>query len=154
MLSGSECWALTQSALARLERNDKAMIRWICNVKADQIQNIRTETLLNLLKIPRLEDMLRSNRLRWYGHVERNTGWINRCRNIKVNSRRKAGRPKKTWQETIRNDIEKWNLKDVDPSNREAWKQSVLTARTRPTPKQGKRTSSSRLGAQETLNLG
>ena len=140
MLAGSECWALTQSALARLERNDKAMIRWICNVKADQIQKIRSEALLNLLKIPSLEDLLRSNRLRWYGHVERSTGWINRCRNIKVNSRRKAGRPKKTWQETIRNDIEKWNLKDVDPSNREAWKQSVLNAKTRPTPKQGKRT--------------
>ena len=139
MLSGSECWALTQSALARLERNDKAMIRWICNIKADQIQNIRSDALLDLLKIPSLEDLLRANRLRWYGHTERSTGWINRCRNITVNSRRRAGRPKKTWQETIRKDIEEWNLKNVDPSNRDAWKQRVLNAKTRPTPEQGKR---------------
>ena len=139
MLLGSECWALTQSALARLQGNDKAMIRWICNVKADQIQQIRSNTLLEMLNIPSLEDLLRANRLRWYGHVERSTSWINKCRNIKVNSQRKAGRPKKTWQETITNDIKTWNLEDVDPSNRDAWRQSVLNAKTRPTPGKGKR---------------
>ena len=31
-----------------------------------------------------LGNMLRANRLSWYGHVERSSGWINRCRSIKV----------------------------------------------------------------------
>ena len=76
MLYGSECWALMQSSLALLQRNDRAMIRWICNVKSDQIQQFRSEVLLDRLHIPSLEQLLRANRLRWFGHVEQSDAWI------------------------------------------------------------------------------
>ena len=33
MLHGSETWPMTDKVLQRLERNDRAMIRWICRVK-------------------------------------------------------------------------------------------------------------------------
>ena len=33
MLYGSECWALTTVDAKRLQRNERAMIHWICNVK-------------------------------------------------------------------------------------------------------------------------
>ena len=139
MLHGSENWALTQSSLARLERNDKAMIRWICNVKPDQIQQIRTETLLETLCIPKLEDVIRKSRLRWYGHVERSHGWISKCRSITVPCRKKPGRPKKTWEETIRGDLKKWHLTEVDPQDRDAWRLCVQRANPRPTPDRGRR---------------
>ena len=35
MLLAAEIWALTVATLNRLRRNDRAMIRWICNVKAN-----------------------------------------------------------------------------------------------------------------------
>ena len=34
MLHVAETWAMTAATLNRLPRNDHAMIRWICNVKA------------------------------------------------------------------------------------------------------------------------
>ena len=33
LLYGSECWAMRKEDKARLERNDRAMLRWICGVK-------------------------------------------------------------------------------------------------------------------------
>jgi hypothetical protein len=137
MLYGSECWALTQSSLARLQRNDRAMIRWICNVKPDQTQHIRSDTLLEKLHLPKIEELLRANRLRWFGHVERSNAWINRCRNVEVESRRKAGRPKKTWKQTINHDRETWKMTKINPQNRDAWRLGLLTARKRQTPNQG-----------------
>ena len=114
------------------------MIRWICNVKADQIHLIKSDALLGKLDIPKLEDLLRSNRLRWFGHFERSDGWINKCRDLTVNSRKKAGRPKKTWKETIRHDRKMWRVTQTDPKDRVAWRGSLQTARKRPTPDQGK----------------
>ena len=35
MLHAAETWAMTVATLNRLRRNDRAMIRWICNVKAN-----------------------------------------------------------------------------------------------------------------------
>ena len=134
LLYGSECWALTQSSLARLQRNDRAMIRWICNVKSDQIQQVRSEVLLDRLQIPSLELLLRANRLRWFGHVERSNAWINRCRDVQVESCRRAGRPKKTWKQTISNDREIWKMDKLDPHDRDAWRHSIATCQNRRTP--------------------
>ena len=34
MLHAAETWAMKVDTLNRLRRNDRAMIRWICNVRA------------------------------------------------------------------------------------------------------------------------
>ena len=49
MLNESETWPLTRPHLQRLRRNDRAMIRHICNVKPDDVATVRSEYLwLNL----------------------------------------------------------------------------------------------------------
>ena len=131
MLYGSECWAPIQSSLARLQRNDRAMIRWICKVKPDMIQHIKSDVLLEKMDVPKLDDLLRANRLRWFGHVEKSDSWIIKYRDITVNSKRKAGRPKKTWKETITNDRKIWKLTKIDPKDHDAWRLSLQTAKKR-----------------------
>ena len=42
MLHASETWPLTKPSLQRLQRNDRAMIRQICNVKPQDTANIRS----------------------------------------------------------------------------------------------------------------
>ena len=66
MLHGGETWAPNVSDLQHLRRNDRAMIRWICNTKLTD--NLSTELLLQRL-IYGIEECLRLQRLRWYGHV-------------------------------------------------------------------------------------
>ena len=46
MLRASETWRLTKSCLLHLQRNDRAMIRQICNVKPQDIATIRSTELL------------------------------------------------------------------------------------------------------------
>ena len=60
-----------------------------------------------MLKIPKLEDLLFGNRVRWYGHVEGSYmhGWIKHCANLSGDTVRRHGRPKKTWKDTARQDL-------------------------------------------------
>ena len=57
-------------------RNDRAMIRQICNVKPQDTANIRFTELLAWLRNEDLDLILKERRLRWYGHVERSTGAV------------------------------------------------------------------------------
>ena len=62
--------------------NDRAMIRWICNVKAKD--EVSSDSLLSKLGIQNLDVVLRTSRMRWFGHVERSTGWIAKVRKLNV----------------------------------------------------------------------
>ena len=133
MLHAIETWALTKVSESRLLRNDRTMIRWICNTKPED--QTSTEQLLSKLKIPALNDLMRASRLRWYGHVVRSDSWMNKCQYIKIVSNKGPGRPKKTWEETIRHDRKEWNLTDVDPQDRTICRAKLQAASNRPTPR-------------------
>ena len=64
----------TVNDLLKLQRNDRAMIRWTCNVRLKD--HISSDSLLRKLGINNIQTLLRYNRLRWFGHV-RNDGCIN-----------------------------------------------------------------------------
>ena len=94
MLHAAETWAMTVATMNRMRRNDHAMIRWICNVKAKD--EVSSDTLLSMLGIQDLDVVLRTSRMRWFGHVERSTGWITKVRKLNVVAQKRPGRPKKT----------------------------------------------------------
>ena len=55
--------------------------------------------------------VLRTSRMRWFGHVERNTGWIAEVRKLNVVAQKRSGRPRKSWDEVLENDRKKvWIL--------------------------------------------
>ena len=74
MLHAAETWPVTVSTSNRLRRNDLAMIRWMCNIKTND--NVCSHSLLSKLGIRNVEVVLRTSRMRWFGHVERSVGWI------------------------------------------------------------------------------
>ena len=76
MTYGCECWAPTVQDTLRIQRNDRIMVRWICNVKLED--HITSDSLLHRLGIASVKNIMQRNRLRWYGHVQRSTGWIKR----------------------------------------------------------------------------
>ena len=80
MLHGTETWPMTSAALHRLCRNDRAMIRWICGVKPSDDPSM--DELHAKLGICDLAILVRERRLRWFGHVMRSNGEINRVRSI------------------------------------------------------------------------
>ena len=136
LLYGSETWAPNASDLQRLRRNDRAMIRWICNVKADD--EISSSTLLQKLGIDDVTVALRSRRLRWFGHVKRADSSIHTVMDMDVEGPKNQGRPKKTWSECVKNDLLDCNLVEVNPLNRASWSAGIRRSRVLPTPDSGK----------------
>ena len=59
MLHASETWPLTKPNLQRLQRNDRAMIRQICNVRPQDIVTTRSNDLLVRLGIEDLDLILK-----------------------------------------------------------------------------------------------
>ena len=76
MLHASETWPLTEPNLQRLQQNDRAMIRQICNVRPQDVVTTRSIELLARLGIEDLDLILKERRLWWYGHVERSNGAV------------------------------------------------------------------------------
>ena len=64
MLHAAETWAMKADTLNRLRRNDRAMIRWICNVKTKD--EVSSDSLLTKLGIQDLDVVLRTGRMRWF----------------------------------------------------------------------------------------
>ena len=118
MLHAAETWPVTVSTLNRLRRNDLAMIRSMCNIKTND--NVCSHSLLSKIGIRDVEVVRRTSRMRWFRHVERSVGWISQVR--KLDTCKKPGRPKKTWNELILNDKRKLNMVCADPLDRSEWK--------------------------------
>ena len=120
MLHAAETWSMKADTLKRLWRNDRAMIRWICNVNAKD--KVSSDSLLTKLGIQDLDVVLRTSRMRWFGHVERSTGWIAEVLEINVVAQKRSGRPRKSWDEVIKNDRKKLDMDSADPQNRSEWR--------------------------------
>ena len=70
MLHVAETWAMTAATLSRLPRNDRAMFRWICNVKARDEVSSETPSPKAWHPDPGCGRSI----MRWFGHVQRSTG--------------------------------------------------------------------------------
>ena len=88
MLHASETWPLTKPNLQRLQRNDRAMIRQICNVRPQDVVTTRSNELLAQLGIEDLDLILKERRLRWYGHVECSNCAVKTAFHIQVEGKR------------------------------------------------------------------
>ena len=125
MLHASETWPVTKSCLLRLQQNDRAMIRQICNVKPQDTATIRSTELLAWLGIEGLDLILKERRLRWYGHVERSNGAVKTAFDIQVNGKCGPGRPKMTWKQLTERDCREWKLSAIGPHDRDTWRSGV-----------------------------
>ena len=128
MLHASETWPLTKPNLQRLQRNDRAMIRQICNVRPQDIVTTRSNELLVRLGIEDLDLILKERRLRWYGHVERSNGAIKTAFDIQVDGKHGPGRPKMTWKQLTERDCREWKLSAINPHDRRTWRSGVRSA--------------------------
>ena len=77
------------------------MIRWMCGIS---MKDRRTnEELRRLVAVEPITTVIRSGRLRWYGHVMRkgDEDCVKKCMKHRVEGRRPVGRPRRTWLERL-----------------------------------------------------
>ena len=98
------------------------IIRWIYGyTRMDKITN---GVIRHLVKVAPIEDKMRETRLRWFGRVKRSVDVpVKRCETINVcKSRRGRGRPKKSLDKVIREDLKVVGLtEDMDEDRRLWW---------------------------------
>ena len=73
-------------------------------------------------------EVVRRNRLRWFGHVQRKSDddWVKRCAMLEVEGRKPKGRPKKTWMDTVKMDMKPLGLVVKDADDRGRWRKLIL----------------------------
>ena len=127
MLHASETWPLTKPNLQDLQRNDRAMIRQICNIRLQDIVTTKTNELIAWLGIEDLDLILKERRLQRYGHVERSNCAVKTAFNIQVDGKRGPGRPKMTWKQ-LTEFCREWKLSAINVHDRHTWRSGVRSA--------------------------
>jgi hypothetical protein len=131
LLYGSETWAVKVEQVQRMERTEMQMVRWMCGTKlADRIAN---DELRQRLGIESVKTEMKRRRLRWWGHTERRqeSDWLKKCQNWEVKGKKLLGRPKKTWREVVKKDMEEWGLKPGMERDRNKWRRCLTGKRQR-----------------------
>jgi len=114
---------------------EMTVIRWICGAKLED--EISSAVLHQKLDLDEITAVLRTRRLRWYGHVQRATSCINSITRLELPGTRDRGRPRKTWSACVRNDMTICNLDGVNPLDRNSWRTSVRRCQVLPIPESG-----------------
>ncbi|KAL6582399.1 hypothetical protein OROMI_006413 [Orobanche minor] len=69
LLYGTECWAVKQCHVQKMNVAEMRMLRWMCgHTKKDRLRN---EVIREKVRVASIEDKMMENRLRWFGHVRR-----------------------------------------------------------------------------------
>ena len=89
--------------------------------KLDQIRN---ERIRGTTKEGEIAKKVQERRLRWYGHVmRREEHYIGRrAMEMKVQGRRKRGRPKRRWLDNVKDDIKEKRLSADEVYDRATWR--------------------------------
>ena len=131
MLYGSETWSMTKETLHKITLADTRMIR---NMSGESLRRRYTVAeLRGLLGLKDVASVLRSRRLRWYGHLERkdDQDWIKKVwKGWDVPGPRPVGRPRQTWEATVAVDLKETGLSPADARDRQGWRYSVRKSAT------------------------
>ena len=125
MTYGSETMSLLVDVDLEFETAEMQMVRWMSGIS---------------MKDRRTNEELRSGRLRWYGHVMRkgNEDWVKKCMEFRVEGRRRVGRPKRTWLESVEleADMAELEINKEDVHDRKKWRRKVMKRNSNPIRKQ------------------
>ena len=129
LLCASETWAVKIDDIHRIVRNDNAMVTWICSAKL--CEKIPLSDLRTRMGISSIEDIIRYNRFRCFGHLQRmdEEKWRRKILNFEVNGSYPRGRPRKKWFDNIRSDLDKLRLSTSLAQDRSKYRSAIKPSR-------------------------
>jgi hypothetical protein len=126
MMYGAECWATKGQHVQKMSVAEIWILRWICgHTRKDRIRN---DDIKDKLGVTPIQEKLVQYCLRWFDHIQRRSpeapvrsGILSRLEN----TRRWIGRPRLTWDEAIKRDLNEWNISKEFVLDRSAWKMTI-----------------------------
>ncbi|KAL6584875.1 hypothetical protein OROMI_004164 [Orobanche minor] len=126
LLYGTECWAVKQCHIQKMNVAEMRMLRWMCgHTKKDRLRN---EVIREKVRVASIEDKMMENRLRWFGHVRRRPvdAPVRRLESWGTSNIVKGrGRPKKTWIKLIENDMRFLGIRESMAMERQIWRERI-----------------------------
>ncbi|KAL6579440.1 hypothetical protein OROMI_009656 [Orobanche minor] len=126
LLYGTECWAVKQCHVQKMNVAEMRMLRWMCgHTKKDRLRN---EVIREKVRVASIEDKMMENRLRWFGHVRRRPvdAPVRRLESWGTSNIVKGrGRPKKTWIKLIENDMRFLGIGESMAMERQIWRERI-----------------------------
>ena len=100
-------------------------VRSLLRLRVDQlfITRIRNERIRGTTKVGEISKKVQEIRLKWYGHVLRRED--KRVMAMEVPGKRRRGRPKRRWLDSIRNDLSERELSREDTQDRAKWRRLI-----------------------------
>ena len=93
-----------------------------------KLDRIRNERIRGTTKVGEISKKVQESRLKWYGHVLRRESdeYVGkRVMGMEVPGKRRRGRPKRRWMDTIGNDLSEKELSREDTQDRAKWRSRV-----------------------------
>ena len=112
VLYGSETWPLTQHKERSLVSCDRRMLRYMAGVRLQE--HVPSSTVAERCGLRQNSDVLRTRRLRWYGHVKRREDGdvLLTKRDWTVDGRSPRGRPRRSLIGNVKEDMWVLNITD------------------------------------------
>ena len=126
MLYGSETWTMLENDTRKAATAETRMLRWSTGKTLKD--RVRNEVTLAKVKVRKIEDKLRAQRLRWFGHVERrdNDYCGKLASNVQVQGgKRKIGGQRRRWRDVIKNDMITCETSKNIAQDRDAWRKML-----------------------------
>ena len=94
-------------------------------------ERISSEELRQRLDVEGIMDVIRRGRLRRYGHVMRkqDEDWVKKCISMEVDGKKPRGRPKLTWMDTVKSDMDRMDFTPVFAHYRNVWRRLISRSR-------------------------
>ena len=131
MMHGAETWAVKKAQEKKLDVAEMRMLRWMSGVT--KLDRIRNERIRVTTKFGEISKKVQESRLKCYGHVlRRKDEYVGKkVMGMEVPGKRRRGRPKRRWLDSIRNALSERELSGDDVQDRPSWRR--LTRRIDPT---------------------
>ena len=128
LLYGAGAWNPTQTDLRRLESFQSWCMRVMLGIYYATHGHIRNSVLRQRCRLTRIENLIRTRRLRWFGHIARmEEGRLpRRVFFSRPPNTRKQGRPFKNWRQCVLEDLRDLRMERDWPKttqNRKEWRQ-------------------------------
>ena len=127
LLYGNETWPITGHLADKISSCEMRMLRYCLGISLEE--HITNEEIRKLANVLPIQDMMRKRRLEWFGHVCRRNDDedVKKVVDVNVGGKRKRGRPKHRWKDTISDDLKRCGLKEADTDDRVRWRGLVET---------------------------
>ena len=116
----------------KFERADMQMVRWMDGVSIKD--RTTSEELRKLVGVEPITTVIRSGRLKWYGHVMRKSDedWVIKCIEYRVEGRRPVGQPRRTWIESVESNMAEVGIYREDVHDKKKWRKNVMKRKSNP----------------------